>query len=249
MNDNALIAFIIATLRTGLAGSDFAAMPIVQAFQPTMQGVNTEPTYFIYKVADRRLGFPQKSDYWGNLPTAVFTGFITGSVLTVTALSVGALAVGYVITAIGLPPGTVITSFGTGTGNVGTYNINRLSEIVSQQMTSGPPAMIHREVCQYETTYQLSALATQNPANQTQKTASDMLNYAAYVLQSQPAIATFEDQGVGVLAVKDVRNTPFKDDRDQFEYGPSFDFVMTHKQDILATTPILQSEEIQILFV
>lgn len=247
MLDNALIAFIITTLRAGLPDDALKAIPILQAYQPTMQGINTESTYYLFKLFDKRLGFPEKSDGWGNIVSAQFTAFIVGSVMTVTAVASGTLSPGQGITAIGLPPNTLIASTGTGSGGVGTYNISINTHIVEQDMTSGSPAMIHKEVSQYETTFQLSALATQNPANVNQQTAADLLNYAAYSLQSQPSIATFEAQGVGVLAVKDVRNTPFRDDRDQFEYGPSFDFVMTHKQTIISTTPILQSEEFQIL--
>lgn len=251
MLDNALIALIISTLRTGLAAVDLEDTPIVQAYQPTQQGANTEATYYLYKVNDRRVGYPKKDDTWGNTTLAEFTASITGSVLTVTEVTSGTLGAGQGVTAIGLPLDTLISSTGTGTGGVGTYNLSRTSVVpLSEQlMTSGAPAMIHTETCQYETTFQLSALATQNPSSTTQKTASDLLNYAAYALQSAAAVQKFEDEGVGILDVREVRNTPFKDDRDQFEYGPSFDFVMTHKQTIIATTPVLQSEEFQILSV
>lgn len=251
MLDNALIALIISTLRTGLEAVDLEDTPIVQAFQPTQQGANTEATYYLYKVGDRRIGYPFKEDSWGNTTVALFTGSITGSVLTVTAVESGTLSPGQGVTAIGLPLDTLISSTGTGTGGTGTYNLNRTSlvPLSSQSMTSGVLTMLHTETCQYETTFQISALSTQNPASTTQKTAADLVNYAAYVLQSAVAVQTFEDDGVGILDVKDVRNTPFKDDRDQFEYGPSFDFVMTHKQTIIASTPVLQSEEIQILSV
>ena len=55
---------------------------------------------------------------------AVVTGSITGTVLTVTAVSSGTLAVGQIIAAPGITAGTVITSLGTGTGGTGTYNLN-----------------------------------------------------------------------------------------------------------------------------
>jgi hypothetical protein len=60
-----------------------------------------------------------------------FTGGISGGVLTVTAVSSGSLAVGSYIIGPGaagsltvVPGGTQIISFGTGTGGVGTYNVN-----------------------------------------------------------------------------------------------------------------------------
>ena len=109
--------------------------------------------------------------------------------------------------------------------------------------------IVHTEIEQYETTFQISALATQNPATPTQYTASDILNLIASILQSQVTIATFEAQGMGILRVADVRNPYFLDDRQRYEANPSLDFVLTHKQIITSTTPVLQSTVLQILTV
>ncbi|OWK42058.1 phage gateway protein [Fimbriiglobus ruber] len=106
--------------------------------------------------------------------------------------------------------------------------------------------MVHTETQQYETTLQFSALATQNPATPSQYTASDILNLVAYIVQSSATVAALEAQGVGVERVTDVRNPYFSDDRDRFEASPNFDVVLTHKQIITTTTPILQTTEIQI---
>jgi len=62
-------------------------------------------------------------------PAATFTGAITGDVLTVSAVTAGALAVGsslYDGPSVGgglLTPGTTITALGTGTGGIGTYTL------------------------------------------------------------------------------------------------------------------------------
>lgn len=57
---------------------------------------------------------------------AQFTGSISGSVLTVSAMGPGSLpiATSQVVMAIGAPTGLTISSFGTGTGGVGTYNLS-----------------------------------------------------------------------------------------------------------------------------
>lgn len=99
--------------------------------------------------------------------------------------------------------------------------------------------MVHTEIEQYETTFQISSLATQNPADTSAKTASDWLNLAAYVLQSNNTVNTFEAQGVGIYSVKEVRNPYFVDDRDQNEASPNFDFTLTHKQIIVTRVPIV----------
>lgn len=54
---------------------------------------------------------------------AVVTGSIAGTVLTVTAVASGTLAVGQMVTGAGVTIGTVIISLGTGTGGTGTYNV------------------------------------------------------------------------------------------------------------------------------
>jgi hypothetical protein len=62
-------------------------------------------------------------------------GSITGTVLTVTAATQGALAVGSALydgPAGVIVPGTVIVSLGSGTGGIGTYNINVSQTVVSE---------------------------------------------------------------------------------------------------------------------
>lgn len=80
---------------------------------------------------------PQFSDdlFLGSAPTfigtangvtnGVFTGSIATTVLTITAvLSGDPLVVGQYVDGTGVTNGTYITSFGTGTGGVGTYNVS-----------------------------------------------------------------------------------------------------------------------------
>jgi len=57
---------------------------------------------------------------------------ITGTVMTVVAVSQGTIGLNPIIAAGNILKDTRITSFGTGTGGVGTYNINK-SQTVSQQ--------------------------------------------------------------------------------------------------------------------
>lgn len=176
MLDNQLIALIISTIIAGETVANIAGTPIKQAFQPTQQGVNTVPTAYIFKVGDRRVGYPYKADIWD------------------------------------------------------TDN----------------EVMVHTELQQYETTFQISALATQNPATPSAYTASDILNLIAYILQSDTTIVTLEAQGVGIERIADVRNPYFLDDKQRNEASPSMDFVLTHKQIISSTSPIITKTEFQI---
>src|SRR5207245_1695484 len=73
--------------------------------------------------------------YLGNSPTYFdITGSITSNVLTVTAIPGGvALAVGQQLLFLSGQPS--ITSFGTGSGGLGTYNVSSTSDIASTTIT------------------------------------------------------------------------------------------------------------------
>ena len=74
------------------------------------------------------------------LQSAVFTGSISGTVLTVTSVTSGTIAVNQKIYADGVGGGRQIISTGTGTGGVGTYNLNTQGgnpATSSRTMTSG----------------------------------------------------------------------------------------------------------------
>lgn len=51
-------------------------------------------------------------------------GTISGHTLTVTSISHGHLSVGQKLSGTGLPSGTTISAYGTGTGGVGTYTVS-----------------------------------------------------------------------------------------------------------------------------
>jgi hypothetical protein len=62
---------------------------------------------------------------------AVFTGAISTTVLTISAMSSGVITIGMQIAGSNTAPGTIIVSFGTGVGGTGTYNVS-----ISQTVTS-----------------------------------------------------------------------------------------------------------------
>jgi len=74
---------------------------------------------------------------WDN--AAVFTGSISGTTLTVTAMTSGTILSGMELTSSGvITAGTTIASFGTGTGGVGTYNITPSQTRASATITGRP---------------------------------------------------------------------------------------------------------------
>lgn len=179
MLDNHLIALVIQVVLAGEQAAGIPGTPLKQAFQPTLQGVNTRPTAYLYKVGDRRVGFVSRDDRWD----------------------------------------------------------------------ADAGQMVHTESQVYETTFQVSALATQDPKTPTQFTASDVLNLVASILQSSAAIEAFEAQGVGVEHISAVRNPYFVDDRQQNEACPSLDVTFTHAQVITTTSPVITGTVFNILTV
>lgn len=71
----------------------------------------------------------------------VFTGSISATTLTVTAITSGALSVGQTLNGTGITSGTAITSYGTGRGGngtaaIGTYQLNLSNTFASGSITS-----------------------------------------------------------------------------------------------------------------
>ena len=74
---------------------------------------------------------------WNN--SAVFTGSISGTTLTVTAVTSGTIAVGMELTSSGtITAGTRITALGTGTGGTGTYTVSASQTQGSATLTGRP---------------------------------------------------------------------------------------------------------------
>lgn len=90
-------------------------------------------------------------------PTAVVVGSISGTTLTVTAMTSGTLALGDRLFASGIDYNTYITAFGTGTGETGTYTINQTESVSSTTIRACPSA--------YDT-FTLYNSDTTNAANQ-----------------------------------------------------------------------------------
>lgn len=70
----------------------------------------------------------------------VFTGFIVGGQLTITAVDPDyeqQLAVGSTLYGVGVAPGTIITGLGTGAGGLGTYTVGPSQTVASTEIAAG----------------------------------------------------------------------------------------------------------------
>jgi hypothetical protein len=74
-------------------------------------------------------------EYPQALTATYFTGAISGTTLTVSGITAGALQVGSIITGTGVAVGTKVTALGTGSGRTGTYTVNISQLVVSTAMT------------------------------------------------------------------------------------------------------------------
>lgn len=112
-----------------------------------------------------------------------------------------------------------------------------------------PPVMRHTETQAMQVKIQCNALSppAPPPAVLPVLTAADLVNYAAAVLQSDAGRLQLQAAGVGIERITDIRQPNFKDDRDQFEASPSFDFVLDFNWSLVTNTPIVDATELRIL--
>ena len=106
---------------------------------------------------------------------------------------------------------------------------------------------VRSQVQLYHSTFQLSTLAVQVPGNTSQLTASDVANLLAALLQNDITMALFQAQGVGILAITDIRNPYFLDDRDRYEANPSLDFTLVHNQVLIKSVPFSDTVTVTLL--
>ena len=107
------------SVNSGSCGSSLLSAPIYKFQMLSPNG----PAWVIGKTQNSTVG-------------ASFTASIATTVLTVSAISTGALSVGQTISGAGVTAGTLITSLGTGTGGTGTYNISVSQTVASEAITS-----------------------------------------------------------------------------------------------------------------
>lgn len=77
-----------------------------------------------------------------SMPTvSTFTGSISGTTLTVTAVASGDIYPGLVLTGSGVTAGTTITGLGTGDGGNGTYTVSASQTVASTTITGAGAAV------------------------------------------------------------------------------------------------------------
>ena len=138
-------------------------------FYPTADS-NVNNAYVIYNHLEKiwyygtidRTAWSDSSlrEYPQALTATYFTGSVSGTTLTVSALSAGILQVGTVIEGTGVAVGTKITALGTGTGGTGTYTVNISQLVVQTSMTADSIIYNHEQGLNDDTTAMTSYIAS-----------------------------------------------------------------------------------------
>lgn len=166
------------------------------------------------------------------LITAVIAAIGTG--LTARGMTVG-IKQDYQPTQQGTPSKDTVFVHNLGTLPYGYPQRKDVFDTVAKKM-------MHTEARWFETTFQASALATQDPRNQTQLTANDYIKAVATTMESDATRVTLSAAGIGILRVPKITQTFFKDDRGQFEASPSVEFTVTHSDtfsQVIGSTDVI----------
>ncbi len=83
----------------------------------------------------------------------------------------------------------------------------------------------------WETTLQFNALYPHLPGDLDSLTPADMLAIASDAFQMDAFQTGLKALNAGVLRITDITNTPFRNDRDQPEFSPSFTVTITHVKE------------------
>lgn len=67
LTDNSLIQLFLPIIHNQLIVDGFTTTVVKQSNQPTMQGINTVPTVYFFKIGDKRFGFLGRNDVWDSI--------------------------------------------------------------------------------------------------------------------------------------------------------------------------------------
>jgi hypothetical protein len=129
------------------AGANEAFNEVWWFYVSNTSGTTQIDKYVIYNYLDRVWYYGTMSrtawlDGLSNYPiaarftyAAAFTGAISGTTLTVSNISSGAIGLNATLVGSGIRSGTIVTGFVTGVGGAGTYTVNYGQTIASESMT------------------------------------------------------------------------------------------------------------------
>lgn len=101
----------------------------------------------------------------------------------------------------------------------------------------------HQEITLLESTFQISAFLTENPADEAGLTASDLCNTVARILSHDDALVALAKIGLRPVSFSPIRQNQFENEKGVYELNPSFDLVLTHQFVTKTVIPAAQTLE------
>lgn len=156
-----------------------------------------------------RLRRPRLATNVDDFVDGLFTGSITDTLMTITAVApgyVGELAVGSVVFGVGVAAGTVVTALGTGGGGIGTYTVAPSQTIASRALAAG----VQTKMQETEVVYQLDVHGPNS---------SDFAQTISTMFRDPYAVDQFATSGfpISPLYADDPAQRPFVNENQQVE--------------------------------
>ena len=129
-------------------------------------------------------------------------------------------------------------------GPIHKYGHTQKSNKLNQ--TTGIVDLVETRVL--ERKYQITAFKKQTPEEQTPtaKTADDMAEEAAAIMQGQVFVNALRLEGLRMMRITDVRTPYFTDQHDQNDISPNFDFTVTYSKQLASIVQPVVDYTVQI---
>jgi hypothetical protein len=171
----------------------------------------------------------------------LFTGSISGTTLTVTALNFGAIAVGATVFGVGVLPGTIIRSFLSGTGGVGTYTVYPGQSVGSEELSSGATVLQQNSKVTMQVDF--------HSANGTDS--GDQAMAVSTAFRDEYAVDQFANQTpnypIYPLYADDPKQAPFINDQQQYEYRWMLEAVLQVNQVLVIPTQYMDAANVDLI--
>lgn len=190
----------LVSLRSFLMNA-VSGVPVVQG-QANRVASPSAANYMVYWPIRRRR-IETNTDTYAD---AVFGGSISGTVLSITSVAFGSLAVGSTLFGTGVAVGTTVTSLAGGTGGVGAYNVSPLQSASPELIAAGVQNLLQpTELCM-----QIDVHGPQS---------ADNAQIITTLFRDGYAVDFFQALGVDVtpLYADDPKQVPFINDQRQYE--------------------------------
>jgi hypothetical protein len=150
-----------------------------------------------------------------------FVGSITGNTLTVESISLGQIKVGTPVFGVGVADGTIVKALGSGNGGAGTYILNNIQAVASENLAGGGKTMVQATMV----TVQLDVHGPN---------ASDNVQIISTSFRDSYAVEKFTaiNPAVTPLYADNPRQLPFVNAEQQYEYRWSVDAAIQNNQTV-----------------